>query len=222
MKYRAVIFDMDGLLLDTERIARWAWQKAAAERGYDLSDELYGRAVGRPVDDTLRIFRAVLGATFPAESVREKRVEYADGFMQKEGVPLKAGAKPLLEFLRSAGVPCALATSTRREPAGWRLELAGVAGYFTIIVAGEDVVRGKPHPDIFLSAADRLGVPPQDCLVLEDSESGARGGQAAGMDVVIVPDLVPPAADVRDLAVAVLASLGEVQDWLMKNRANGS
>ena len=216
---RAVIFDMDELLLDTERIAKWAWKKAAAERGYLISDELINRVVGRQIEDTHRIFREGLGQDFPSEDVRKKRMEYADTLMQEEGVPLKAGARELLSFLRGCRMACGVATSTQREAALWRLERAEVVDLFDAIVTREDVVNSKPDPEIFLTAARRLGQPAGACLVLEDSESGVRAAHAAGMSVINVPDLLAPSAEVRSLSLAVMESLREVRAWMERTMA---
>lgn len=205
----AVVFDMDGLLLDTERVACDAWCAAAAEFGYDLTEELYGRVIGRVIEDTQKIFAEALDPNFPFAEIRARRIALAQAIFEKEGIRIKRGALELLQELRSHGIPCAVATSTRRTEALTKLSKAGVNRFFAAIAAGDEVKRGKPAPDLFLLAAQRLQVKPSSCVVLEDAEAGVLGALAAGMRAFIIPDLVDPCAEVRQLATGIFPSLAD-------------
>ena len=133
-----------------------------------------------------------------------------DAIVAREGIALKPGLLDLLEWLEAEGIPKAVATSTRRDRALAKLELTSLAPRFVALVGGDEVARGKPAPDIFLAAAQRLGEPAPRCLVLEDSEPGVRAALAAGMTPIMVPDLHAPSADLAALTPLVLASLAEV------------
>lgn len=211
---RAVIFDMDGLMLDTERIDRAACRLASTDVGHPLPDEIYMRTIGRTSADTRVIFLEHFGEAFPYETFRERWRAARAEIVAKEGVPLKAGLTELLDFLRDAGMRLAVATSTVRAEATQLLTDAKLLPHFGAIVCGDEVAHGKPAPDLFIKAAGALGVAPSDCLALEDSEPGARAAVAAGMRVIIVPDLKQPSAEVAALAVTVCRSLHEVRPFL--------
>lgn len=206
--FAAAIFDMDGLLFDTEALGREAWGRALAEFGYRLDDGLYLSLVGRDMRQRERLLRKRFGPDLPFEAVKARRLEL--GEEQESGGALrpKPGAVELVRELAARRLPLAIATGTERPRARRRLEQAGLAGYFPVLVCAEDVAHGKPAPDIFLAAAERLGVAPARCLVFEDSCASVRAASAAGMGVVMVPDL-EPAEPVADLLLARLESLGQ-------------
>ena len=208
--FSAIIFDMDGLMLDTERIGRLAWQRAAAEWGYTLPDDLYLAVVGRTVRDTQEVFRRAFEPDFPFEAMYQRKQQHVEAYIAEHGLPLKAGLLELLDLVERLSLPKTVATSTARPQALKKLALTGLLDRFEIIVCGNEIPNGKPAPDIFLAAAERLRQPAQYCLVLEDSEAGIRGAHAAGMTSVMVPDLKPPTPEIAALAYQVLPSLTEV------------
>jgi HAD superfamily hydrolase (TIGR01509 family) len=210
----AVLFDMDGLMLDTERLLYAAWQRAMADFGYEASEEVFLASVGTTVARTNQILRAAYGPDFPLEATNGRTGDYVWAEVDDRGAPLKPGLLALLDYLEARGIPKAVASSSERATIDRLLGSVDLLWRFAVTVAGDEVAHGKPAPDIFLLAASRLGVEPGRCLVLEDSEPGARAAHAAGMAVIIVPDLKPPSDEVARLAAAVLPDLHAVQAWL--------
>jgi HAD superfamily hydrolase (TIGR01509 family) len=213
-----VIFDMDGLMLDTEPISLLAWQAASAELGYDLDAATYDRMIGLGHAAALDVLRRHFGHACPVDALEAAAQVKYRAALDTDGVPLKPGLSALLRFLDDREVPKAVATSTETTLATDKLRRAGVLEHFEVVIGGDQVSRGKPAPDIFLLAARHLGLRADRCLVLEDSAPGARAAAAAGMRVVIVPDRVAPPPDTRDLAYAVADSLIEaravIERWL--------
>ncbi len=206
----AVLFDMDGLMFDTETLAFRAWSRALAEHGLEMRTSDYSRLIGRNMADARLILLDAYGPDTPVDALDAARFRYSSAEVAERGVPLKPGLVALLDALDALGIPRAMATSTGRERATALLERAGLAGRFHAIVCGDDITRGKPAPDIFLVAARRLDAPATSCLVLEDSEPGVRAAHAARMKTVLVPDLAPVAPAARGLAWRIVANLEDV------------
>lgn len=205
---RAVIFDMDGLLLDSEPLYRVTWQTAAADLGCPIDDELYERFVGRGNDESERLLAERFGDALPLDEFRKRWRRDWDERLAASPLARKPGAMELLVLLENRGILKALATSSPRVLA---LRCLGeLAARFAALAFGDEVEHSKPAPDLFLLASQRLGIAPADCLVLEDSEAGVRAARAAGMDVIMVPDLVPPSEEVASMATRVCESLHDV------------
>jgi len=211
----AVILDLDGLMLDTEPIARQAWQRAASERGYIIDDSLYNRIIGRTPRDTKRLLVDALGDRFPYREARLSQQEYFEQAIEKGKLESKPGLHKLLQAIDDLKLRNAIATSSHRASALRKLSAAGLQNTFETIVCGEEVANGKPAPDIFLEAARRLGCPPDRCVVLEDSTPGARAAHAAGMKVIVVPDLKQPSEETWTLAWQVLPSMDAAAHFLI-------
>lgn len=205
--YRAVLFDMDGLMFDTERLARMGWEGAFAENGFTLDDVLYLRLVGRTIPDVAAILQAEFGEEFPFERIYGRRQQIYEDHLTCHGVPYKPGLMEVLDFLRAHQVPLAVASSTPRAFGRKKIESSGLQDRFQAVAFGDEVAHGKPAPDIFLLAADRLGYPPKECIVIEDSEAGIQAAHAAGALPLMVPDLKQPAPEIRSLAFGVFETL---------------
>jgi len=213
-KVEAVLFDMDGLMLDTERLSQSTWQRAMRDWGYDLTDDVYLTVVGRTATSTWQVFREAFGQDLPLEEIFARRQVYHDEITQREGIALQPGVKELLDWLDTTPWKRAVASSTRRPIVLKRLGMAGVIDRFTTIVGGDEVEHGKPAPDIFLLAAERLGIAPEHCVVLEDSDAGIQAAHTAGMLPLMVPDMKPPSETSLQLAGGVFNSLYEVKTFL--------
>ena len=196
--FAAVIFDMDGLMFDSEAVYRRAWLHWVHEFGAIMDDPTFHRFIGRNATSSRALLAELYGDQFDAGEFLRRTREHALAEVSSSGVPEKPGLRPLLAFLEERGIPKAVATSTDRPIASRWLD--GLLPSFGALATGDEVAHGKPAPDLFLLAARRLGVPPAECLALEDSAAGVQSAQAAGMTVVMVPDLVPPTPDIRSLA----------------------
>jgi HAD superfamily hydrolase (TIGR01509 family) len=204
-----VIFDMDGLMFDTESIYCETSTRASAELGFPFDEAFYkAHFVGKRLVDSEKFLLSHFGAAYPIDEYRERSGRYLREVFAA-GVPTKPGLHELLDWLEERRIPKVVATSTVRDLA--LLTLGKYAARFDSISTGDEVAHGKPAPDIFLLAASRAGAPPQRCLVLEDSAAGVRAGHAAGANVVWVPDLQSAAQpEVAALAMRVCATLHEV------------
>ncbi len=210
--YDAVIFDMDGLLLDSERPIRDAWIEACHNQGFAFEIEQYDQVIGRNFRDSELILRELIDDEVLYAKIVAQTVESIETISKGAGFSLMAGAAELIQALQASGIRLAVASSSRRAEVKRRLTMAGVFDSFEALACGDEVSQGKPAPDLFLLAAERLGVSPDRCLVFEDSEAGAMGALAAGMGVVLVPDLQPPSTEIRMMALEVLSSLSEIDD----------
>lgn len=220
MRPLAFIFDMDGLMLDTEPLAARAWEVAARATSIDFDAALTPALIGRTFADCRTLIHDHHGgADYPVDVLMAAWHEAYDAIVEREGLVLKPGLVELLDWLRSRGVPCGVATSTRRIRAIAKLERTGLWPRFAALVGGDEVERGKPAPDIFLAAAQRLRTPPGRCLVLEDSAPGLHAAAAAGIPAIMVPDLAAPPAYVAGRPPTVMATLHEVLDWLDAHEA---
>jgi len=204
----AVVFDVDGTLLDTERIYFQAWKAAGKALGYDVPDALLRATIGVNVADEAALFEKTIGRGFSYDAVFARRAELAEAVIERESPILRPGALPLLDFLRSRGVPLAVASCGTEAVTRRHLALSGILDRFSAVAGGDRIACGKPAPDIFLLAAELLGVTPGECLAVEDAASGIRAASAAGMRCAFVPDLVPADPALAARCIAVPESLG--------------
>jgi HAD superfamily hydrolase (TIGR01509 family) len=210
---QAVVFDMDGLLVDTECVYRDAMMQVSLKAGRELPLAVFQKMVGAPVENTRRVAVEHFGAGFDYEAWIAEVSALAHGQIEV-GVVLKAGVVELLDHLDALGTPRAVATSSSHATVQLQLGQGGLLKRFDAVVAAGDYARGKPAPDPFLAAARRLGVPSTACLALEDSHNGVRAAHAAGMMTVMVPDLLEATDEISALCVTVARTLHEVRAML--------
>lgn len=209
-RVRGVIFDMDGLLLDSERLALDLALAISAELGRPWPRSLGLGLVGLNSRDAVAVIQRQMGADYPVDTHQRLFGERYEDLIQAGRIPLKPGVEALFDLLDALAIPRAIATSTRRSRATPKLAGVGLAGRIHRMVCGDEVAAGKPAPDIYLAAAGLLGLAPADCLALEDSNAGIRAALAAGTRPLMVPDLLSPAEDVLAAGVPVFASLHEI------------
>ena len=203
-----VIFDMDGVLFDSESVYIEGYVKYASQ--YPDIRETSLSCVGANGIRTREIFLEKYGEDFPFDEYYRK----VKAYVQSHTIPLKPYVDDILDHLQRMGVPVALASSTREETVRRMLDGAGLTAYFTAIICGDMVSHSKPHPEIFLYAAERMGVQPASCYVIEDSYNGIRAAANAGMRPIMVPDILQPDEEIRGLAEVVLPDLREVIAYL--------
>lgn len=189
---KGVIFDMDGLMFDTERLSTSGWLHAGKQHGYEISREFLDDTRGQARDRTRKLLVDQFGEDFDYEMLTDMSRSYMDEIIEKEGVPIKEGLFELLDTLDQNGYRKAVATSTERHRVDRLLEEAGVGSRFDAVICGDEVELGKPDPDIFIKAAGRIGLLPQECFVLEDSPYGILAAWKCGAKPILIPDRTEP------------------------------
>ena len=214
--YDAVVFDMDGIIFDSEKVVIETWESIAEKYGIENIRETLYKCIGANVVRTKEIMREAYGEDFPYDDYnKEVSVIYherCDGGK----LPMKPGVFEILEYIKSQGKKLALASSTRRETVINELRDAKILDYFSVIIGGDMIERSKPEPDIYLKACEELGVNPENAFAIEDSFNGIRSAYAGRLRPIMVPDILGPDDEMRDKAEVVLDSLLEVRDYLKK------
>lgn len=206
---RGLVFDMDGLIFDSERIVQRSWEISGAELGIpNMGSHIYN-TIGFNKVRREQYFRENIDPDFPMEEFSQKTRETFYKIIGEEGLAMKPGVKEVLEYAVSAGIKIALATSSRREYAMNLLTDAGIYDYFDGMVCGDMVTHAKPDPEIYEKACALIGVDPKDAVALEDAPSGIRSATAAGMRVIMVPDLVQPDEEIKKLYWYCFENLNE-------------
>lgn len=207
-----IIFDMDGILIDSERQSNEGWLWAAGQLGVDMPMWLIDSFKGAPAELCCKFFDDYYKGVIDYWEAKELRTQHVYKIRGTEGIPVKKGVKDIFEYIRNNGLKCAVATSTRRESAEKTLHEIGVWDYLDAVVYGDEVERGKPEPDIFLRAAKAIGVNPSEAVVVEDSINGIKAGYAADMRVVHIPDTIAIDDDIRKLTYMVCDDLNGLID----------
>lgn len=215
MKFKGAIFDMDGLLLDTEKLHVHFWIVAGEEFGYTLTDEILIPERGMSGKNAERYFKNIFGEDFAYKTIHDRRNEIFYEYCAHNRVDPMKGAAEILECLKQHGVKLALATSNVPQHSENVLRQNGLWDYFDAYAFGTMVEHSKPAPDIFLLAADQLGVDPTECLVFEDSTNGIYAASAAGCKPFMIPDLMQPTEDMHKLST-VLPDLLAARDHLLE------
>jgi HAD superfamily hydrolase (TIGR01509 family) len=210
----ALILDMDGVILDTERVAKRAWMQGAADLHIVFPESVYHGMIGLTGPEGRQYLLKHSWAEEVVDRLEHVAWNHYRAFLEEEGVPAKPGLEALLDFLDRRKIPRAVATSTNTSSAKARLDRVGALSRVDVVVGGDQIRHGKPAPDIYLRAADALGYAPAKCLAIEDSRNGLRSAVAAGMDVVLVPDLCPIDEETRRLASATVQTLADVIPYI--------
>ncbi|MDP4143558.1 MAG: HAD family phosphatase [Bacillota bacterium] len=211
---KSIIFDMDGLMFDTERLSFASWRQAAGKYGYEIEEEILKKTLGTNLIRTKEIYIQHFGQQFPIDEIVKDRFEIAEQHIIENGVSVKEGLYVLLDYLNSLDIKKAVATSTSRERATNLIKMANVYEHFDYIICGDEIEQGKPHPEIFLKAAEKLGCLPENCMVLEDSQTGILAAYRAGMMPVMIPDLKEPDEETQKLLFRQMKNLSEVKLFL--------
>ena len=212
---KAFIFDMDGTLFDTEMLTQEGLRAISRKHGErDDIDEFYPTTCGLTVSNAKLLYYDFYGENYPFYERREEIRQWIKEYIAENGIPIKKGAKELLTYLKEKGYKIALATSTTRASAEKHIKAAGFEKYFDVTVCGDEIENSKPHPEIFLTAAEKLGVSPEFCYVAEDSYFGVESGVAAGMKVFMIPDMRPPREKEKNTAYKICQDLEEVIDYI--------
>lgn len=210
---RGAIFDMDGLLIDTEKLYLKYWKQAAAEYGYTMLDEhvFAIRSLARKY--SIPKLKGIFGDEFPTEDIRKRRTELINEDIEKNGIQVKKGMRELLSFLKENNIRTAVATATNRERTTLYLRKINAENLFDSIICGDMVENGKPQPDIYITAAKCLELPANMCAAFEDSPNGIKSAYAAGCKAIMIPDLTQPDDEIIPLLSAVYPDLEAAKDF---------
>ncbi len=209
---KGVLFDMDGLMFDTERLSTEGWLRCSEIMGVDIDSKFINSFKGTAREYSCKLFKERFGNGFDYDYARELRTKYIDDYINENGVPVKNGLYKLLEYLKNKNILCVVTTSTQRPLAEKYFEMTNIKKYFNAFVFGDMVERGKPEPDIFLKGAEMIGVAPCECIVLEDSPAGINAGYRAGAKVIAVPDMIPLNNEMLSKVSFCVGSLEIVRD----------
>ncbi len=213
---KAVVFDMDGILFDTEIVCMKAWMAVAGKNGLPDMDKIFPKCIGLNSNDSRRIVMAAYGEDCDSPHFRQEAADWFQAYLKENGLPVKPGAPELLDWLQGTDCRVGLASSTRSTSVFGHLERSGFGKYFKTVITGDMVEHSKPRPDIYLLACRELGVDPEEAYAIEDSPNGIRAAHAAGMRPVMVPDMIAPDDEMRKLSFLIRTDLFEVLDYLRK------
>ncbi len=222
MKIKGIIFDMDGVLIDSERPSIAGWKYAGEKMGEEIPDSLIDSFKGSNNESIKKIFDDYFKGRLDYLKAREYRTQYCYKVREKEGIVTKKGLYDLFEFCEKNNVKCAVATSTRRESAQRSLRCIGIYDKLAAVSYGDEVKNGKPAPDIFLDAAAKMGLNPEECIVVEDSINGIKAGAAGGMYVVHIPDTIIIDEETKKLTNRIVESLDKIIDILIEINFSGN
>ncbi|SGZ05414.1 CbbY family protein [Moritella viscosa] len=218
MNYKAAIFDMDGLLLDTERVCKGIFEEACTSLSIPFLEDVYLDIIGRNSQGIEKVIRAGYGSDLDYPVLHEAWRTRYNAVVKHQAIPVKDGVVELLTWLKNNNIPTAVATSTQQDVATIKLKLAGLEQFFDNLTTGCEVKNGKPDPEIYLLAAGRLNIKPEQCLAFEDSNNGVLSAVSANMQTFQIPDLVQPSAQILTLGHTVSASLLDVLDILKQSK----
>ena len=213
-KYKAVIFDMDGVIFDSEKCVIDCWKVVAGKYNIPNIEPVLMKCLGVTYEEGKKIFLKHYGADFPYDERKKERSDLYHKRYDNGRLPLKTGIRELLIYLKENGYKVGVASSTREAIVSKQLVDADLRKYFDNLTCGDMLERSKPEPDIYLMACDKLGVKPEEVIAIEDSYNGIRSAYRAGMFPIMVPDLAEPNEEMEAIAGKILGNLNEVKRWL--------
>ncbi len=218
MKYSAAIFDMDGLLLDTEQVCMTAFKQTCCEMNLPFKQEVYLSIIGRNQAGIKPIVKQGYGDMLDYSLFHPRWMQHYHAVVEHQAIPVKHGVIELLNWLQAQKIPMVVATSTHKALAQKKLHLAGLSTYFSHITCGDEVTQGKPHPEIYLLAAQRLHVEPNQCIAFEDSNNGVKAAVAANMATLQIIDLVEPDNETRALGHNIFNTMDDALTFLQTHQ----
>ena len=218
----AVIFDMDGVIFDSERLVLVCWEKVSEKYGIQGIEEVFMPCIGTNAEKTKEVVLDHYGQDFPFEEFRKEASVLFHEDVNRNGLPVKKGVRELLEYLKEREIPTAVASSTRLEVVTGELKQAGLYEYFKAVMGGDQLKRSKPEPDIYLMTCEKLGVNPGQAYAIDDSYNGIRSSYSAGMKPIMVPDMLPATEEMLQKSIVVLDDLLLVKDYLEEIHRRGS
>lgn len=211
---KAIIFDMDGLMIDSERVTFDGYVIECQKLGYTMTKEFYKTLLGKPIKGIYELFKKEFGNDFPIEEVIQKVHQYMADLFETQGVPVKDGLISLLQYLKANNYKTIVATSSNRNRVDTILSLANIAQYFDDSICGDEVTKGKPNPEVFIKSCQKLGVTTEEAIVLEDSEAGIQAASSAGIKVICIPDMKYPEKEFEQKTYKIFNSLKNVEEML--------
>ena len=218
---RAVVFDMDGLMFDTERVCVQAWDYAGDKMGIGKAGFMVLKTLGMNAVRTKEMWKREFGDKYDSEALRKYSKEFMTAYYKENTLPVKKGLHVLLEYLKEEGYKMAVASSSRYTEIRENLRDAGVTDFFMAVVGGDRISRSKPEPDIYLKACELLGEKPADCYALEDSRNGLLAAHRAGCIPLMVPDLWEPDEEIQEIIAGKFDDLAQVKDYLVRLGTGG-
>lgn len=221
MKLKLIIFDMDGLMYDTEPLGLECLIKAAKKYGYVIDEEFGLSSIGMNANDYRKMVKEKFGNNYPYEQISQESRKTRMSYLKEHGITIKPGLKELIDYLKVRGIKIALASSSSRETINEYNQLAGLTRVFDYIIAGDMVEHSKPDPEIFLKVLEHFNVTNDEAIVLEDSKNGIMASYRANIAVICIPDLVKHGPEISKLTYATLQNLHEVKALIEKNITGG-
>lgn len=216
-KISAVVFDMDGVLFDTEQMYLREWQRIGEKNGIEHVEETARKCIGLSVNDSVALLLATYGQDFPVEKYHQEINTAVNERIQREGIPVKKGTREILQYLSDRGFTVGLASSTKHDKVLDLLERAGLSGFFKVVIGGDMIAHSKPDPEIYRLACEKLGVEPSETAAVEDSRNGIISAKSAGMIPLLVPDIVSPTEEMLEAAECCFDDLFAVMEHIERN-----
>ena len=210
----AVIFDMDGVIFDSERLCLECWEQLAQEHGFVGMQKAFLKCTGTTVEETRRIMLEHFGEAFDYDGFARQASVLFHKIEEEQGLPMKPGVVELLEMLQKENIPVGLASSTRLQTVERQLKAAGIYDFFQVVIGGDQLKKSKPEPDIYLMACKEMKVSPENAYAIEDSFNGIRSACAAGMKAIMVPDLVAPDEEMKEKSTLIVTDLLQLKEYL--------